>query len=173
MQQSPSWEANRFSASQEFPRILCNTEGSLPHSQVPANCPYPKPSRSSPYSHILLPEDPSWYYPPIYACFSQGLPSGCLIKSLYTPLLSPIHATCPTHLILLDFITRTVLGEQYRSFSSSLCNLLRSPVTLSLLGPNILLSTLLSNTLSLRLISLSHCFGRTKVSVQVRALYPF
>ena len=35
-EQSPSWEANRFSASQEIPRILWNAEGSLPHSQVPA-----------------------------------------------------------------------------------------------------------------------------------------
>jgi hypothetical protein len=40
-------------------------------------------------------------------------------------------------------------GEKYRSFSSSLCSLLHSPVTLSLLGPNILLSTLFSNALSL------------------------
>jgi hypothetical protein len=34
----------------------------------------------------------------------------------------PICATCPTHLILLDFIARTKLGKEYRSFSSSLCN---------------------------------------------------
>ena len=40
------------------------------------------------------------------------------------PLSSLIRATCPTHLILLDSITRTILGEQYKSFSSSLCNLL-------------------------------------------------
>ena len=32
-------------------------EGSLPHSQVPATCPYPKPDRSSPCLHIPLPED--------------------------------------------------------------------------------------------------------------------
>jgi len=32
-------------------------ERSLPHSQVPATCPYPEPARSSPYPHIPLPED--------------------------------------------------------------------------------------------------------------------
>ena len=37
MEQSPSWEANWFSASQEIPRILWNQpESSLPHSQMPA-----------------------------------------------------------------------------------------------------------------------------------------
>jgi len=41
-----------------------------------------------------------------------------------------------------------MMGEEYRSFSSSLCNLLHSPVTSSLLGPNIHLNTIFSNTLS-------------------------
>ena len=66
------------------------------------------------------------------------------------PLSSPIRVTCPAHLILLDFITRTLLGEEYKSFSSSLCNIPHSPVTSSLLVPNILLNTMFSNTLSFR-----------------------
>ena len=37
-------------------------------------------------------------------------------------LSSTIRATCQAHLILFDFITRTILGEEYRSFSSTLCN---------------------------------------------------
>jgi hypothetical protein len=34
----------------------------------------------------------------------------------------PIHATCPSHLILLDLITCKIVGEQYKSFSSSSCS---------------------------------------------------
>jgi hypothetical protein len=41
------------------------------------------------------------------------------------------------------------LGKEYRSFSSLLCSFLYSPVTSSHLGPNTLLNTLFSDTLSL------------------------
>jgi hypothetical protein len=53
------------------------------------------------------------------------------------------------HLALLDLIIRTILGDQYRLLSSSLCSFLHSPVTSSLWGPNIFTSTQFSNSHSL------------------------
>jgi len=51
--------------------------------------------------------------------------------------------------ISLFSITQILFGEEYRSLSSSLCSFLHSPVTSSpLLGPNIFLRTLFSNTIS-------------------------
>ena len=44
----------------KFPAFM-QPEGSFPHSQMPATCPYPEPSRSSPCTHTPLPEDLSQF----------------------------------------------------------------------------------------------------------------
>ena len=123
------------------------SEGSSSRSQQPAICHYPEPAQSSPcpQSHFLK-IHLNIILPPISG-FSK-----CSL-SLSFPHQNPVYispppvcATCLAHLIPLDFITRTTLGEQHRSLSASVCSFLHSPVTSSLLGPNILLNTLFSNT---------------------------
>jgi hypothetical protein len=84
----PSWESNRFAASQEIFSILWNSKVNYRIHQ-----------------RLVLPN----------SLFPSGFPT----KTLYTPLPSPIRATYPAHLILLDFIARTIVGE-FRSLSSSL-----------------------------------------------------
>jgi len=152
MEQSPSWEANRFSASQEIPCILLKPEV---HYRI-HKCPPPVPILSQidqvhaltshfPKIHlnIILPSTPGstkWY---LSLRFSHQ-------NSVYaSPLPHTRYMARPSN--IFDFITRKILDEEYRSLSWSLCNFLESTVASSLLGPNILLNTLFSNTLSLRI----------------------
>ena len=118
---------------------------------MPAICFYPTPDQSSPCS----PYPTSWRSILILSShLCMGLLSALfssrfLTSFLYPLLLSPIHATCPAYLILLYLITRIIFDEEYISLCSSSCRFLHSPVTLSPLGPNILLSTLFSYALRL------------------------
>jgi len=87
-------------------------ESSLPHSQVHATCPYPEPARSSPHPHILK------IHLNIIVPATPGSPKLSLSfrfphqNSVYASPL-PIRATFHAHLILLDFLPRTLLGERY------------------------------------------------------------
>jgi hypothetical protein len=57
-----------------------------------------------------------------------------------------MRASCRAHLILLNLICLMIPGVEYKLSS---CNSLHSSPTSSLLGQNILLRTMFSNTLSL------------------------
>ena len=46
-------------------------ESPSPYPKVPPICPYPETTPSSPHDPLQLPEDPSYYYPPIYAWIFQ------------------------------------------------------------------------------------------------------
>jgi hypothetical protein len=88
-------------------------EGSSPHSQQPATGPYPEPGESTPHTPSQSSEGPLWAHPPIYALVFQVIFSfRSSHQTLYTVFPSPMRATCPAHLILLDMIYLMMSGEE-------------------------------------------------------------
>lgn len=69
-------------------------------------------------------------------------------NSLSISVLAPLRVTSPNHLILLDFMPIVMFDERCKSWSSSLGIFFppHSRVIFFILGPNILTSTLCSNT---------------------------
>ena len=119
MVHSPSWEANWFAASQEIPPISRNPKVHYRTHNRPPNFSIlgqPNPVHI-PTSH-LLEIHPNIIHPSMPRSSQWSLSLQFPHQDPIHHLSSPLHATCSTHLILLDFITRTILGEEYRSFRS-------------------------------------------------------
>jgi len=109
----------------------------LPFPKRPAACSHP--SQINP-AHTVLSH---FFNVDINVALQSVSFSWCL-----TPKFS-IHfsfPSCPAHLILLDLITRIKYGEQYKSWSFSLCSFLQSLITSYFSTPHFYPITLLSNT---------------------------
>ena len=65
-------------------------------------------------SPLPLLEYPFKYYHPTYAYVLHVDSIRYPHQILYAPFLSSIRATRPASLILLDFISRIIFGEEYR-----------------------------------------------------------
>jgi len=120
-EQGPSLAANRFSAIQKSPAFygtwwFITAYTRARHLSLPWATSH-QPILPSNFLKIHL-----YITPHLCLVLPSGFfPSVFPTQTLYTSLRSPIHATCPANLILLYFITRIILDEEYISLSSSLC----------------------------------------------------
>jgi len=89
--------------------------------------------------------NPVHTFRPYFKIHFNIIPSGLFTSGFQTKIL---YATCYTPVVILDLNTLMIFGEEYKLWSFSLRNFLQSPVTSSLLGPNILFSALFSGTLN-------------------------
>jgi len=139
MQHNPSWETNRFSASQEIPHILWNPKV---HYRIHKRRPPDRilsqinPVESFPSKFLkihLIIIIPSKTRSSKLAFFRQvSPPKSCM------HLFSLLRASCLTCIILLDLVNPTLFGEAYRLWRFSLCRRLCCPFYLAPLRPNYL-----------------------------------
>ena len=119
-------------------------EDSLPHSQVPTTCHY--------FIQLDPVHTPTSHFLKIYLniIFPSTPGSSKWSLSLRFPQQNPVYISPLPHMCYTPRSSHSSRFYHPSNTISSLCSFLHSLVTSSLLGPNIFLNTLFSNTLSLR-----------------------
>jgi hypothetical protein len=118
VEQKPSWEASRFSASQKCSLILWKEKV---HYRVQnSSPPVPVLNQTDPvHAPIPLLEDSYYYYPPIYVSvfqvvsYPQVSPPKLCMHFFSPPYM--LHITCLAQLSILELITQIIFGEEYRA----------------------------------------------------------
>jgi hypothetical protein len=149
MQLSPSREVAGCESTQEISCTLWMPKVHYHFLKIPPLVPilsqinpvHTTPSYLSKIHYNIIHPPTSWSS---VASLFRGFPP----NNLYVFLVSPIRATDHAHIIAHDFTILIILAEEYKLRISSLYSFLQPHATSSLLGPNILLSTLFSNTLN-------------------------
>jgi len=121
MEQSHYWEASGLSASLRNLRLLWNPKV------------YYRVHKNAPQVPILSQLNPIHTFPPSFLNINPNIishlrvdlppglfPWGFPTKILYASLISPMRAICFAHLILLDFITLMMFGEDFSVSSGKL-----------------------------------------------------
>jgi hypothetical protein len=139
----------------KFPAFF-KTKLQFPYYQKTATGTQTEPDESASYPCILFLCNFFNYLHFTYRYFKRSFSFFFISKNLYAFPCPPLFAKCSTLLLVLEFVILIVSEEKTNYETSDCAVFLQLPLTYSTSGPNIPLSTALSNTLILQTETFFH-----------------